>query len=88
MRNGAEQSSSRAADNNGNCLAGFATSDLKHPLMKDFYLQSHAAIQGSKLICFSWARFSVFPSLSRLLAARSSHYIVIEDEIFRGDIDK
>jgi len=56
--------------------------------MKDFYLQSHAAIQGSKLICFSWARFSMFPFLSRLLAARSSHYIVIEDEIFRGDIDK
>ncbi|THU80085.1 Piwi-domain-containing protein [Dendrothele bispora CBS 962.96] len=57
---------SAASDHNGNCIAGFATSDLKHPLTEDFYLQSHAAIQGT---------------------ARSSHYTVIKDEIFDGNVD-
>ncbi|KAF5371721.1 hypothetical protein D9758_003502 [Tetrapyrgos nigripes] len=52
---------SPADDGKGNCLAGFATNELKHPLTTDFYLQSHSAIQGT---------------------ARSSHYTVIEDEIY------
>ncbi len=39
----------RLRDKIGNCKAGFVTTrGLESPLFKDFYLQSHAAIKGSK----------------------------------------
>ncbi|KAF7311608.1 Argonaute-like protein [Mycena kentingensis (nom. inval.)] len=34
------------ADRKGNCMAGLCVSEMKSPLGLDFYLQSHAAIQG------------------------------------------
>ncbi|KAF5318016.1 hypothetical protein D9619_012255 [Psilocybe cf. subviscida] len=51
-----------AEDRTGNCRAGTVVhSEITHPAHKDFYLQSHAAIQGT---------------------SRSSHYTVIEDEVW------
>ncbi|KAJ3728781.1 ribonuclease H-like domain-containing protein, partial [Lentinula raphanica] len=40
---------SPANDGKGNCVAGFASDQgsLSHPTITDFYLQSHAAIQGT-----------------------------------------
>ncbi|KAJ3822248.1 ribonuclease H-like domain-containing protein [Lentinula raphanica] len=40
---------SPANDGKGNCVAGFASDrgSLSHPTITDFYLQSHAAIQGT-----------------------------------------
>ncbi|PPQ82396.1 hypothetical protein CVT25_008357 [Psilocybe cyanescens] len=41
-------SSARYSDNKGNCLPGSVVDhDVTHPAMHNFYLQSHAAIQGT-----------------------------------------
>ncbi|KAF4614980.1 hypothetical protein D9613_003305 [Agrocybe pediades] len=48
----------------GNALAGsLVDGGITHPVFKDFYLQSHSAIQGT---------------------SRSSHYIVLRDDIFQS----
>jgi hypothetical protein len=45
----------RVADQNGNVHAGFVTrTGLNNPLKQDFYLQSHYAIQGSKILSFEY----------------------------------
>ncbi|EFI28409.1 hypothetical protein CC1G_13943 [Coprinopsis cinerea okayama7 len=53
---------SNLADRKGNCHPGVAVdSGITQPFLPNFYLQSHAAIQGT---------------------SRSSHYIVLRDEVF------
>lgn len=73
-------------DKSGNIVAGFATNEgqLANPLVPDFYLQSHGAIQGSK---------NVLPTLfwyhtNHLKASRSGHYIILHDENFGGNFAK
>ncbi|KAJ7197205.1 argonaute-like protein [Mycena pura] len=72
---------SRVGDSKGNCLPGLVVDQLKSPLGSDFYLQSHAAIQGSKNICQSLTLLSINPP-----AARSGHYTVLHDENFNMDL--
>ena len=74
-----------SGDRKGNAFAGsLVDSDITHPNVLDFYLQSHAAIQGSKFL----APFFEFCHFCRLimgvLASRSSHYIVLRDDNFRS----
>ncbi|TFK29779.1 Piwi-domain-containing protein [Coprinopsis marcescibilis] len=53
-------------DKTGNCSAGVTVdSGITQPHIPNFYLQSHAAIQGT---------------------SRSSHYIVLKNEVFNNDI--
>jgi len=55
-------------DRKGNCHPGLVVEDeVTGPMKNDFYLQSHAAIQGTP---------------------RSAHYIVLQDDIFNGNMQK
>ena len=57
-------------------------------MKNDFYLQSHAAIQGSALsiiICIALDRLL---KNSSYLAPRSAHYIVLHDQNFENNMQK
>jgi eukaryotic translation initiation factor 2C len=70
----------RIDDGKGNCKAGVAVdSGITQPWIENFYLQTHAAIQGSK----HSLQFSGFGDLPTMSASRSAHYIVLEDEVFQ-----
>lgn len=78
-------------DKTGNCRAGFVTTEgLSNPTVLDFYLQSHAAVKGSKCGNITRRRLLDVASLMRrtrlLLASRSSHYIVLEDENYNKNV--
>ena len=74
-------------DRKGNCHPGLVVeNEVTGPMKNDFYLQSHAAIQGSKLnnIHLSCQHTNgLFYS-----APRSAHYIVLHDDIFNGNMQK
>lgn len=75
----------RINDGKGNCKAGVAVdTGVTQPFVHNFYLQSHAAIQGSEcthVVHINRPLTVVFQS-----ASRSSHYIVLHDDIFDTDI--
>ena len=53
------------------------------PMKDDFYLQSHVAIQGSKVVDLLF-----YPLANKYLGPRSAHYIVLHDDIFNGSMQK
>ena len=61
--------------------------EVTGPMKNDFYLQSHAAIQGSKSES-SITRLANMLIFLFYLAPRSAHYIVIHDDIFNGNMQK
>ena len=71
--------------NKGNCPPGSVIdSEITHPTVSDFYLQSHGAIQGSKYTYF--LLYCDLMPIVLLLASRSSHYIVLKDDNFNFNL--
>ena len=56
-------------------------------MKNDFYLQSHAAIQGSALSII-YIALDRLPKNSSYLAPRSAHYIVLHDQNFENNMQK